>query len=257
MRPSVWLRSSTSGCVARCCRGCPCWCRCCSCVRLRRVAQAVAGRPGRRLPARWRPRRAGAVGIVVRDRTAYPLPGRYNVCYVNGFQTQADERRVLEEADGPGAAHAVVARSSTRPGASGCSTSVRRASGQRLARIVGAGPAAVPPGLRRRRVRQPRLLHAQSRAAHAESGRRLRAAARAGGPRAGLAAGQKNLAGLQRPPGRLRLRGGRGVRSLPRVRDYVAHYGRRVLAIEYRRVDFRLDLRPLRRACPSSCATAR
>ncbi|PWN01161.1 hypothetical protein DJ010_20180 [Nocardioides silvaticus] len=33
------------------------------------------------------------VGIVVRDRTAEPLEGRYNVCYVNGFQTQPDERR--------------------------------------------------------------------------------------------------------------------------------------------------------------------
>jgi hypothetical protein len=33
------------------------------------------------------------VGIVVRDRTAQPLAGRFNVCYVNGFQTQPDERR--------------------------------------------------------------------------------------------------------------------------------------------------------------------
>ncbi|MCW2790948.1 MAG: hypothetical protein JWO76_46 [Nocardioides sp.] len=33
------------------------------------------------------------VGIVVRDREAEPAGGRYNVCYVNGFQTQANERR--------------------------------------------------------------------------------------------------------------------------------------------------------------------
>jgi Glycoside-hydrolase family GH114 len=32
------------------------------------------------------------VGIVERDRHAKPVPGRYNVCYVNGFQTQADEK---------------------------------------------------------------------------------------------------------------------------------------------------------------------
>ena len=32
------------------------------------------------------------VGIVVRDRRARPVPGRYNVCYVNGFQTQPGER---------------------------------------------------------------------------------------------------------------------------------------------------------------------
>ncbi|MEZ0579808.1 endo alpha-1,4 polygalactosaminidase [Nocardioides sp. MH1] len=33
------------------------------------------------------------VGIVVRDRRAAPMPGRFNVCYVNGFQTQPDEKR--------------------------------------------------------------------------------------------------------------------------------------------------------------------
>jgi hypothetical protein len=33
------------------------------------------------------------VTIVVRDRQADPLAGRYNVCYVNGFQTQPDEKR--------------------------------------------------------------------------------------------------------------------------------------------------------------------
>jgi len=34
------------------------------------------------------------VGIVVRDRAAEPAPGRYNVCYVNGFQTQPGQRRL-------------------------------------------------------------------------------------------------------------------------------------------------------------------
>ena len=33
------------------------------------------------------------VGIVERDRHASPVGGRYNVCYVNGFQTQVEERR--------------------------------------------------------------------------------------------------------------------------------------------------------------------
>lgn len=32
------------------------------------------------------------VGVVVRDRTESPVPGRYNICYVNGFQTQPDAR---------------------------------------------------------------------------------------------------------------------------------------------------------------------
>ena len=30
--------------------------------------------------------------IVDRDRGAKPAPGHYNICYVNAFQTQADER---------------------------------------------------------------------------------------------------------------------------------------------------------------------
>ena len=33
------------------------------------------------------------VGVVVRDRRSEPLSGLYNVCYVNGFQTQPDEKR--------------------------------------------------------------------------------------------------------------------------------------------------------------------
>lgn len=33
------------------------------------------------------------VGIVVRDRTSEPLTGVYNVCYVNGFQTQPTQKR--------------------------------------------------------------------------------------------------------------------------------------------------------------------
>lgn len=33
-----------------------------------------------------------AVGIVARDRNDSPLAGHYNVCYVNGFQTQPDEK---------------------------------------------------------------------------------------------------------------------------------------------------------------------
>jgi len=36
---------------------------------------------------------ADHVGIVVRDRTEPPAAGRYNICYVNGFQTQPGERR--------------------------------------------------------------------------------------------------------------------------------------------------------------------
>ncbi|MGW8566008.1 endo alpha-1,4 polygalactosaminidase [Isoptericola sp. NPDC055881] len=34
---------------------------------------------------------ATAIDVVVRDATADPLPGAYNLCYVNGFQTQPGE----------------------------------------------------------------------------------------------------------------------------------------------------------------------
>ncbi len=33
------------------------------------------------------------VGVVVRDRTSDPLEGVYNICYVNGFQTQPGQKR--------------------------------------------------------------------------------------------------------------------------------------------------------------------
>lgn len=35
---------------------------------------------------------AKGVALVSRDRLAAPAPGIYNICYVNGFQTQPDER---------------------------------------------------------------------------------------------------------------------------------------------------------------------
>ena len=45
-----------------------------------------------------------AIDVVVRDATADPLPGAYNVCYVNGFQTQPgvswDEELLLRGDDG-------------------------------------------------------------------------------------------------------------------------------------------------------------
>ncbi len=37
--------------------------------------------------------RPEGVGIIVRDRTEAPAAGRYNICYVNGFQTQPDAKR--------------------------------------------------------------------------------------------------------------------------------------------------------------------
>ena len=41
------------------------------------------------------------VGIVVRDRRA-PAAGRYDVCYVNGFQTQPGEHLAADKATNDG-----------------------------------------------------------------------------------------------------------------------------------------------------------
>jgi len=180
-----------------------------------------------------------SVGIVVRDRTARPASGRYNVCYVNGFQTQPDERRFWQHRP------RLVLRKHGRPVVDSAwgewlldlRTPWKRS---RLAAIVGRWTRGCAAGgfdavefdnldsftrsrgllTRRQAVAYARLL---VRSAH----------------RAGLAAGQKNLADLA----------GRRVgydfavaEECGRYREcaaYVAHFGRRVLAIEYRRVDFR------------------
>ncbi|KQW05993.1 hypothetical protein ASC66_12715 [Leifsonia sp. Root4] len=41
-----------------------------------------------------------AAAVVVRDVTAEPLPGAYNICYVNGFQTQPGEAELWTEQRG-------------------------------------------------------------------------------------------------------------------------------------------------------------
>ncbi len=156
------------------------------------------------------------VGIVVRDRTAAGA-GRYNVCYVNGFQTQPDEA-VLGTAPGLLLRDATAAR---RGRGVGRVAARRPDAGQAegLARIVGRWSAGCARdgfdaveydnldsftrshGLVERRQRGPfaRLLVAQAHDA-------------------GLAAGQKNLPSFDGTPDRLRLRRRRGVRAVRRVR---------------------------------------
>ena len=64
-----------------------------------RPGGAAAGRRRLGLPARRRARQpAEHVGIVEsRPDRARRSPGRYNICYVNGFQTQAEREAVLAE----------------------------------------------------------------------------------------------------------------------------------------------------------------
>ena len=50
-----------------------------------------------------------SVGVVVRDRNAEPSPTDYNICYVNAFQTQPDEKRIWKRH------RSLVLRSGGRP----------------------------------------------------------------------------------------------------------------------------------------------
>jgi glycosyl hydrolase family 114 len=179
------------------------------------------------------------VGILVRDRKAKPAEGRYNVCYLNGFQTQPDERRFWRKRMW------LVLKRGGRPVVDEAwgewlldirTRKKRRA----LARIVGRwtdrcaddGFDAVEYDNLDSFTRSHRLLERRHAIAFA---RLLVRRAHA----ADLAAGQKNLAGFD------------GTRigfdfavaeECGRYRDcgrYVASYGRRVLVVEYRRRDFR------------------
>lgn len=180
-----------------------------------------------------------SVGIVVRDRKAPPIPRRYDVCYVNGFQTQSDERAFWNHRP------ALILRwhgkrvvdSSWGEWLLDIRTPAKRA---RLAGIMGSwtrGCAADrydavefdnldsftrSHGLI---VRSQAIAFARLLVRNAHD--------------AGLAAGQKNLAGYD----------GTAIgydfaiaEECGRYREcaaYVHDYGRRVLSIEYRRVDFR------------------
>jgi hypothetical protein len=178
------------------------------------------------------------VGIVARDRKAAPLAGRYNVCYVNGFQTQPNERKFWRQHE------ALILYRGGSPVTDEAwdewlldiRTAEKR---QRLARIVGrwtqrcahAGYDAVEFDNLDSFTRSRGLLTRAHALAFAE---KLVHAAH----RAGLAAGQKNLAGFD----------GTGIgydfavaEECGRYREcstYVRHYGRHVLVIEYRAADY-------------------
>ena len=180
-----------------------------------------------------------SVGIVVRDRHEAPAAGRYGICYVNAFQTQPDEQSFWRRHRG------LVLRDHGRPVVDerwGEQLLDLRAPAvrQRLAAIVGrwtrgcarAGYDAVEFDNLDSFTRSRGLLSRAHAVAYAALLVRDAHAA-------GLAAGQKNLAGFD----------GRSIgydfaiaEECGRYREcaaYTRFYGARVLAIEYRRADFR------------------
>ena len=178
------------------------------------------------------------VGIVVRDRTGSPEAGRYNVCYLNGFQTQPDAKRFWSRHP------RLVLRRNGKPVVDAVwgeqlldlRTDRKR---RQLARIVGRwthdcaarGFDAVEFDNLDSYTRSRRML----RRSQAISYARLLVRGAHG---AGLAAGQKNLADLD---GRRLGYDFAVAEECGRYREcgaYAANYGARVLVVEYRRVDY-------------------
>ncbi|CAI9404964.1 endo alpha-1,4 polygalactosaminidase [Nocardioides sp. T2.26MG-1] len=179
------------------------------------------------------------VGIVVRDREATPADGRYNVCYVNGFQTQPGQRRFWR-------AHwRLVLKYDGRPVEDEAwgewlldvRTKAKRAA---LARIVGGwaggcaadGFAAVEYDNLDSFTRSHGLI--KRRAALAFARLLVRA-----GHDAGLAVGQRNLGGYDGTAIGFDFAVAEECGRYRECASYVEDYGDRVLAIEYRRADFR------------------
>jgi hypothetical protein len=179
------------------------------------------------------------VGIVVRDREEHPVPGRYNVCYVNGFQTQPGERALWRRHPG------LVLRDHGRPVVDEdwgeALLDVRTAAKRhRLAGIVGrwtrgcarAGYDAVEYDNLDSFTRSHGLMTRRQAVAYARLLVR-------GAHRAGLAAGQKNLPGLNGTTIGFDFAVAEECGRYDECGRYVRSFGDRVLAIEYRRADFR------------------
>jgi hypothetical protein len=178
------------------------------------------------------------VGIVVRDRKDRPAAGNYDVCYVNGFQTQPDERRfwrahwrlVLKRAGRP------VVDSAWGEWLLDTRTRTKR---MRIARIVGrwidgcaaSGFEAVEFDNLDSWSRSHRLIRPRD---NKRLARRLVTRAH----HAGLAVAQKNWAEWDGRVAGFDFAIAEECGRWDECGAYVRHYGRRVLVVEYRGVDF-------------------
>ncbi|WP_148612686.1 endo alpha-1,4 polygalactosaminidase [Nocardioides rubriscoriae] len=188
------------------------------------------------------------VGIVVRDRTARPVPGVYDVCYLNAFQTQPGQARfwrrhwplVLKQQGRP------VIDAGWGEWLLDVGTPAKR---HRLATIVGRWVAGCAhdgfQGVELDNLdsftRSRRLLDRADALAFA---RLLVRRAHA----VGLAVGQKNLAGYDGTGLGFDFAVAESCARYAECHRYVRHYGDQVVMVEYRRVDFE-------RACAAYGAT--
>jgi hypothetical protein len=190
------------------------------------------------------------VGIVARDRTARPAAGRYNICYVNGFQTQPNEKRFWRQR------WSLVLKRDGKPVVDSAwgewlldlRTPAKR---QRLAAIVGRwtegcardGFDAVEYDNLDSFTRSRGLLDRSDALAFA---RLLIARAHD----AGLAVAQKNLAGYDGTAIGFDFAVAESCAQWRECGAYVADFGRDVVMVEYRAADFRRACRGYGRTHP-------
>lgn len=181
---------------------------------------------------------AANVAIVARDRTESPAAGRYNICYVNAFQTQPDARRFWRRHPGLVLRHdgEIVVDEAWGEWLLDIRTGAKR---ERLGRIVGRwirgcardGFDAVEFDNLDSWSRSDGLI--RSRAAK-RFARTLVGIAH----EAGLAAGQKNWAEWDGTRAGFDLAIAEECRRWHECGRYVASYGEQVYEIEYRAKDF-------------------
>lgn len=179
------------------------------------------------------------VGIVVRDRTADPAPGAYNICYVNGFQTQPDaraywlKRRSLLLQDGSGR---LVEDEAWGEWLLDIRTPAKR---ERLARIVGRWTAGCArdgfDAVEYDNLDSFSRSHGLVRARHAKAFARLLTAE---AHDADLAVGQKNWATWDGTTAGFDFAVSEECGRYDECGSYVDSYGDQVLVIEYRSRDF-------------------
>jgi hypothetical protein len=183
------------------------------------------------------------VGIVERDRHASPMAGKYNVCYVNGFQTQADESRfwrrhhwrlVLKD-DGRPVVDSAWGEWLLDTRTKAKRTALARILGRWTSRCAADGFDAVEFDNLDSFSRSHRLL---TRADNKRYAALLVRAAHA----AGLAAGQKNWASWDGRAVGFDFAVAEQCGQYRECTSYVDHYGSHVLAVEYR-------AKPFRRTC--------
>ncbi|WP_235735832.1 endo alpha-1,4 polygalactosaminidase [Nocardioides alcanivorans] len=183
------------------------------------------------------------VGIVVRDRKAAPVTGVHNVCYVNGFQTQPDEKHFWRNHRG-----LLLKRHGRFVRDEEWGERIldirRPAKRKRLARIVGRwveGCAADGfASVEFDNLDSFSRSHGLIKRKHAKKFARLLTRE---AHRAGLAAGQKNWAGLNGRRLGFDFAVAEECGRYDECGDYVATYGRAVLVVEYRKRDFKKTCR--------------